>query len=183
MMEEYSESQQLRRRRSVKRRRNGAIIALIPVLILALAGICCLMIDLGHITAVKSDAQNAADAATLAGALQLRMQRKPGGSWKYSEIANRMREFSRANDVGRNALKYADLRIGRWNPNTSKFRVGGSFTSRNAVRATVKCDCDLFFAHVFWTAISKVEAHSISAFDVSQNSVGETVYSIPYVVN
>mgnify|MGYP000176649458 CR=1 FL=1 len=56
-------NESLNRRRSVKRRRRGAIIALVPVLILALAGIGVLMIDLGHITAVKSDAQNAADAA------------------------------------------------------------------------------------------------------------------------
>ncbi len=47
-------NESLHRRRSVKRRRRGAIIALVPVLILALAGIGVLMIDLGHITAVKS---------------------------------------------------------------------------------------------------------------------------------
>ncbi|MGB0761820.1 MAG: pilus assembly protein TadG-related protein, partial [Rubripirellula sp.] len=81
-MHEQAESKRLHRQRSVKRQRSGAIMALMPVLILALVGICVLMIDLGHITAVKSDAQNAADAATLAGALQLRMQRKPGGTLK-----------------------------------------------------------------------------------------------------
>ncbi len=181
-MQLHPDSKQRHRLRSVKRRRSGAIIALIPVLILALVGICVLMIDLGHITAVKSDAQNAADAATLAGALQLRMQRKPGGTWKWSDIANRMREFSQANDVGTDALKYSDLSIGRWNPNNSKYKSGGNFSKKNAVKATVKCDCDLFFAHVFGTAISTVEVQSISAFDVSQDSNGETVFSIPYVV-
>ncbi|MDA7864981.1 pilus assembly protein TadG-related protein [bacterium] len=175
-------NESLHRRRSVKRRRRGAIIALVPVLILALAGIGVLMIDLGHITAVKSDAQNAADAATLAGALQLRMQRKPGGSWNWSDVANRMREFSQANNVGVNALNFSDLSIGRWNPNNSEFTTGGSFTDKNSVRATVKCDCDLFFAHVFGTSISKVEVQSTSAFDVSQDSNGDSTYSIPYVV-
>jgi uncharacterized membrane protein len=182
-MKPASQTEHLHRRTSAIRRRSGAIIALIPVLILALVGICVLMIDLGHITAVKSDAQNAADAATLAGALQLRMQRKPGGSWKWSEVANRMREFSQANDVGTNALKYSDLSIGRWNPANSKFTAGGAFSTKNAVRATVKCDCNLFFAHVFGTSISKVEAYSVSAFEVTQDSNGDTVYSIPYVVN
>ena len=132
-MQLHPDSKQRHRLRSVKRRRSGAIIALIPVLILALVGICVLMIDLGHITAVKSDAQNAADAATLAGALQLRMQRKPGGTWKWSDIANRMREFSQANDVGTDALKYSDLSIGRWNPNNSKYKSGGNFSKKNAV--------------------------------------------------
>ena len=181
-MKEQPQAKQQHRQRSVKRRRSGAILALIPVLILALVGICVLMIDLGHITAVKSDAQNAADAATLAGALQLRMQRKPGGSWNWSEIANRMREFSQANEVGADALKYSDLSIGRWNPNNNKYKSGGNFSQKNAVRATVKCECDLFFAHVFGTAISTVEVQSISAFDVSTDSNGDDVFSIPYVV-
>ena len=183
MREDAIDNSNLQRRRSAKRRRKGAIIALIPVLVLALAGICVLMIDLGHITAVKSDAQNAADAATLAGALQLRMQRKPGGTWNISEIKNRARDFSAANLGETSTLKYGDIKIGRWNANTKNFTNGGSFSSRNAVQATVKCDCDLFFAHVFGSSISKVEAVSIGAFDVSQNEDGDDVFSIPYVVN
>ena len=172
MRENAIDNSNLQRRRSAKRRRKGAIIALIPVLVLALAGICVLMI-----------AQNAADAATLAGALQLRMQRKPGGTWNISEIKNRARDFSAANLGETSTLKYGDIKIGRWNANTKNFTNGGSFSSRNAVQATVKCDCDLFFAHVFGSSISKVEAVSIGAFDVSQNEDGDDVFSIPYVVN
>lgn len=182
-MHEQAESKRLHRQRSVKRQRSGAIMALMPVLILALVGICVLMIDLGHITAVKSDAQNAADAATLAGALQLRMQRKPGGTLKMSEIRNRMREFSEANGMQSNELKASDCSSGIWDPDNSTYTAWGTFSNRNAVRATVKCECDLFFAHVFGTSISTVEAESISAFNVSQDADGDTVFSLPYVVN
>jgi len=154
-------------------------MALIPVLILALVGIAVLMIDLGHITAVKSDAQNAADAASLAGALQLRMQYDDPD---FADVADRAIEFADANDVGTNILVQSDITMGRWNAQSENFNANAA--QKNAVSVTVHCDCNLFFAHVFGTSLSQVDADSTSAFDVSQNSeTGEDEFSLPYVVN
>lgn len=178
-MKTHSDSSLFGRRRSALVRRRGAIMALIPVLILALAGISVLMIDLGHITTVKSKAQNAADAASLAGALQLRMQYDDPS---FADVADRAIEFANANDVGVDILVQSDIAMGGWNAQSGNFN--GSAANKNAVRVTVHCDCNLFFAHVFGTSISQVDAESASAFDVTQNSeTGEDEFSIPYVVN
>jgi Flp pilus assembly protein TadG len=165
---------------SQSRSRRGAIMALLPVLILALAGISVLMIDLGHITAMKSDAQNAADAASLAGALQLRMQYD---NPNYSDVADRAVEFADANNVANNAiLVQSDIVMGKWNYSSSNFN--SSAQKKNGVKVTVHCDCTLFFAHIFGTSLSQVDADSISAFQVTTNSEsGEDEFSIPYVVH
>ena len=90
---------------------------------------------------------------------------------------------SEANGMQSHELKASDCSSGIWDPGNSTYTAWGTFSNRNAVRATVKCECDLFFAHVFGTSISTVEAESISAFNVSQDSDGDTVFSLPYVVN
>lgn len=60
-----------RRRRTIVRRRRGAIVAMAGLLMVAMVGLFALAVDFGRLGNLKADLQTAADAAALAGAVEL----------------------------------------------------------------------------------------------------------------
>lgn len=59
-------------------KRRGQILIISPVLVIALAGVCALAIDVGHMAVLEAELQNAADAAALAAAQTLLAERASG---------------------------------------------------------------------------------------------------------
>src|SRR5262249_25528337 len=57
--------------RSVQRERKGALAPLLALLIIPILGMIAFSVDLGYLIATRTELQNAADAAAMAGAQQL----------------------------------------------------------------------------------------------------------------
>lgn len=65
----------MKTRASLKNRQGGAVAVMVGVSIVLLVGFLAMVIDLGHLYIAKTELQNAADAAALAGAKELNQSR------------------------------------------------------------------------------------------------------------
>ena len=103
-------------RRPMKRR--GAVSVLVAVVLVVLVGFASLTIDVGHMYNVRSDLQDAADAASLAVAVQL------SDDYNLSALRAVAEQFANTNHPGHGNI-VTDLTIGSWDQSTDFFTPWG----------------------------------------------------------
>jgi Flp pilus assembly protein TadG len=146
--------------------RRGAVLPLVPFLVLISAGVAILMVDLGHITATRSRAQTAADAAALAGAQRLRQQYYLPVQEQIAQIAI---DFSEHNEPDfANALIQSDVILGKWDPEFQTFTP--DVDHMNAVKTIIHVNTDVLFSSIFGGSGKEVNTSAIAAFTVYEDS-------------
>lgn len=175
------QSRAQRRLFSDGKQRRGAVLPILPFLILASAGIAIMMIDMGHIAASRSRAQSAADASAIAGALMLRGQYE---NPDHAAIANMAIAFADLNEPEfANVLVQADVTLGDWDPYTNIFDTTTGHV--NAVQTVIHVDTDVLFMSIFGGKGQHVVAKSIASFTVYEDSEPPFIdeLTMPYLCN
>lgn len=90
------------------RRQRGAIAVMLAVLIFAMIGLLGIVIDLGHLYVRKTELQNAADAAALAGARQMNSRSSGIAAAVTASIAM---AAVNASDLGRTPVTITDAQV------------------------------------------------------------------------
>ncbi|MFQ5733016.1 MAG: VWA domain-containing protein [Planctomycetaceae bacterium] len=148
--------------------RRGTILVLVAVLSLVIFAMLSLAMDLGRVTVLRSEIQNAVDSGALAA--QLTLQQNPTA---VDAAAAKAREFVRKNRVGaavqipENAIQ---VEVGTWDQTTKTFTQTTS--NPNAVRVFARQDNeDYSFARVlgydtFGAPASSVATGTNKALDI-----------------
>ena len=149
-----------------RRRHRAVTIILVAVTLPVLFGMASLTIDVGHMYGVRANLQHTADAAALAGVLQLP---------SVSEARNVATEMARANYPSHgNVLADRDIHPGNWNPATGAFTSGGE--PINAVRVVTRRSQEngnpvsFFFAGVFGLHETDISAAATAYFGTPSGS-------------
>lgn len=129
------------RKNSRRQSRAGVIIVYAAFFMVVIFGFAAFAIDIGHMALTKDELQTAADAAALAGAMQM----------KYGPAAVRAaaNDIATRNFLGKNAVALPDsqIQLGLYDMTTRTFVVNE--TSANSVRVLTKIvGSPLFFAPV-----------------------------------
>src|SRR5687767_15955676 len=98
------------------RNRRGAIVVMTGIFIVALMMIAAISVDASRIFAAKNELQTAADAAALAGAVQLLEDSTGAG--------DSARVYAMRNQVENRAIDSVDVAYGVWRPATREFKIG-----------------------------------------------------------
>lgn len=140
--------------------RRGVIMPLLALLLVVLLGMVAFAIDVGRITVVRSEIQNAVDSAALAASL--RLQQDPEA---VQDAAKQAKDFVRRNRVGftvkvpENAIA---VEVGTWNADTRAFSPGGN--DPNAVRVFATQNGENFsFSRVFGQTTFGVPASAVAS--------------------
>ena len=135
-------------------RRDGAIIVLSALLMVALLAMTALAIDMGYMFVVKTQLQVAADSGALAAGNSLHME--------ANEVKAIGADFATRHDAGGRKIKQdeVEVELGIWDAETNSFVPGAT---GNAVKVTAKRDGEsLFFAKVMGHKFFATEASAIS---------------------
>ncbi|HZZ81842.1 MAG TPA: pilus assembly protein TadG-related protein [Gemmataceae bacterium] len=175
----------MRQNRSLSRQ--GAIVPLVALSLVAVLGMVALAIDIGMVAVAKTQAQNAADSAAMAGTRSLNQQsgyNLPTSSINAVTAATQNKIFQTAitGDPANISNPTSDtytsgqvkLEYGGYyyvyndsNPSTEAFQivVPGKSSSEpyTAIRATVSSTSPVFFGAVFGTSPFNVTAHAVAA--------------------
>ena len=142
-----------------RRKRRGATLVLICLLMIVVVGMTALAVDLGRMYLVRSQLQSAVDAGALAATLQLRQD--PNDIDAAVAKAN---EFIQYNRVGWLVTVPDDaitVETGNWDPDTNVFSDVGDV---NAVRVSASADDEpLMFAGVFGRETFNVPRSAIAS--------------------
>jgi len=149
--------------------RRGAIMALMPAIIVLLCMVVGFSFDMGYLYLVKSDLQSASDSAALAAAFK--MSEKNGA--KVKPVTTQAILYAELNepDYG-NVLVAGDVEMGSWDFGSKSFTPGNG--KANAVRTIVRRDgtntakVKMFFMSLFGVNEVAVTATSIAAFEVDK---------------
>lgn len=165
-------------------RRAGAIAPLAAILMVAMLAMVAFGVDIGYIAVVRSEAQNAADSAALAGAARMleRLKNSPLVDGKPVQNATDLqavraviRDYASRNDVGGEEADVhdEDIQIGYLgNPEAGTLDTSGwPARAYNAVRVVVRRDqqrgsgpLGLFFAKVLGIKRVDIQATATSGF-------------------
>ena len=145
----------------------GGVAIWFALLLPVLLGVAALAVDLAHINMAKTELQNAADAAALAGA---RLLTDPSGEQPYSwTIAeNTAKSVAKQNYANGSLVQDANLSVdsGYWNIPGSSYSPSHTSTVTGdvpAVRATVSIPgLKLFFAPIWGIVARDVHASAIA---------------------
>ena len=150
--------------------RRGAMAVLLAVMLIVLFAFLAFAVDLGNVYVTRSQLQNAADAAALAGAQQL----------AEGESATTARQvavdFAKLNEPDNgNVLVTGDVTIGVWHNETRGF--SATLSNPNAVQVVVRRDgtntaaVATSFARLFGIDSTKVTATSIATFKITGSTI------------
>lgn len=134
------------------RNRRGAIVVMTGVFIVALMMMAAISVDASRIFAAKNELQTAADAAALAGAIQL--LEDPGNALDSA------RAYAMRNRVEQNPVDSVEVEYGIWLPADRNFVAGGE--PRDAVRVTTRHALPLSLARVFGDSTITVATSAIA---------------------
>lgn len=127
-------------------RRRGAALVLVVLMLPIIVGMVAFAVDVGLMSLLRSQVQNAVDSATLAASLKLRED--PEAIAEAQEIA---RQFVQLNRVGTTITVPQDaieVEIGRWDDETQTFVA--TTEDPNSVRVFARQDDEpFFFAQIF----------------------------------
>lgn len=144
------------------RRRRAATIALVVVVLPVLLGMAAIAIDIGYLSAMGAQFQNAADAAALAGVREL------PDEWRARWIARR---YARMNVNGETRIRSwweessddgaeIHVEVGNWDDENQSFTA--EMEPINAIKVVIRRDEKLIFAPVLGMDESTIEAESIA---------------------
>lgn len=159
-----SHDQTIRYGRQRARDRRGNITVLAAVMSVFLCAMAAFAVDLGYIYWTRSTLESAANAAAMAGGIELR------NAQSYSNIRDAAVEFAELNSPGiSNILRTSDVTLGTWNFTSKTFTAGN--TNPNAVRVVIRRDSlsakvPAFFCKVIGAGDIDDAVTSITAFDL-----------------
>lgn len=148
-------------------RRRGAILVVSAVLLVAMFGFLSFTVDIGYITLVRTQLQNAADAAAIAGAHGLTVSPDEARDAAY-EVALQNPVAGLTISIDKNT----DIELGQWDSDTKTFTPlsGPDETKSNACRVTITMskaegtEIALFFSPVIGIDDTDMEISSIATF-------------------
>ena len=150
---------------STSPRRRGAVAALVVISLTVLVGMAALTIDVGYIQLTRQQLQTAADASSMAGAIELPNE---------AGAAAAARQFAELNHPNNGmVLADADILLGNWNSDQGTFVTGGD--PINAVQVTTHRSAsngnplNLFFARIFGISQTDVAARAIATKEFVNN--------------
>ena len=154
--------------------RQGAMMAMLPMVIMALVFVAAIMVDVGTLYVGRSQMQHAADAAAVAAAMSI-------GNDRSEEALERALTYGSAfanyNQEGRGDVLLAeDIELGIWDFETDEFKSTNYVDLANAYRVTVRRDgvnsdsLASYFGSMF--GIYDVEATAVATAIVSSSSTG-----------
>jgi len=158
-------------------KRRGVFVVLFGILFMTLMGAAALAIDFSRIWAMRNELQTSADAAALAGAVQL--SKLPPDNTE-DKVQTASRTISAANLAMGTVPNVVEVVTGKWD-DVNPFVDGG--TPKNAVRVTVNHSTNGLIMGVFGIAAPTVRASAIAWADapVSETSCIRP-WAIPYEV-
>ena len=139
------------------RARRGAIAILTVLLFLALMGIGAVVVDFARVELMRNQLQTAADAAALAGAVQLIRTPKADYLAQAKSVGQSNPLFNEKVEVPEDAVE-----VGRWNPETRTFASTNSPTTADAVRVTLRHQSSYLIANVLGWAAKPVGAEAVA---------------------
>jgi Flp pilus assembly protein TadG len=153
------------------RNRRGAIVVMTGIFIVALMLITAISVDASRIFAAKNELQTAADAAALAGALQLLDD--------ASTAADSARAYARRNHVEQRLIDSVEIRHGVWRPSERVFIVDGN--PADAVRVTIHHALPMSLARVFGDSTVTLSSSAIawSSAPVAESACAKPL-AMPY---
>ena len=160
--------------RTRMRSRRGAIAILTTLLFLALLAILAVVVDVARMQFMRNELQTAADAAALAGAVQLVRTPK-------TDYLTQAKTFGQANPLldSTVAIADSDVQVGTWDPGTRSFTATGDAFTSNAVQVTVRHPVHYLVARVFGAPARQVAARSVAW---AGPSVGKTDCMKPWAI-
>lgn len=155
------------RKQHGRTQRRGAILVLSTVLLVVLFGFLSFTVDIGYITLVRTQLQNAADAAAIAGAHGLTVSPDDARDAAY-EVALQNPVAGLTISIDKNS----DIELGQWDSDTNTFTPlsGPDESKSNACRVTITMskaegtEIGLFFSPVLGTHEAEMEISSIATF-------------------
>ncbi|HEX6533493.1 MAG TPA: pilus assembly protein TadG-related protein [Gemmatimonadaceae bacterium] len=157
------------------RNRRGAIALFTVLLFLAMMTMAAVVVDMARMQYMRNQLQTAADAAALAGAVQLLRTPK-------TDARAKAEAFGRANALMNTSVAIADSQVvyGNWNPATRQFTENGNdpFTA-DAVQVTVHARSDYIIANAFGWNPKPVAARAVAW---AGPSVGKTDCMKPWAI-
>jgi Flp pilus assembly protein TadG len=157
------------------RARRGAIAIFTVLLFLALIGIGAIVVDFARMEVMRSQLQTAADAAALAGAVQLNKLDK-------TEYLAQAKAVGQANPLFDQQVVVPDdaVEVGTWDPVQRLFQGNGNNpTTANAVRVTLHHDASYLIANHLGWAVKPVGAQAVAW---AGPSVGKTECMKPWAL-
>lgn len=154
------------RRTNQSHRRDATIIPLLAICLVALCGFVALAIDIGMIAVARTQAQNAADSAAMAGARRIDGSASPD----LNAATARAKQAARANRVLARSLTDAEVSVrhGAYHYDTASETFTPQYPpvapdNYNLTEATVTTEHGTAFARVFGTSLFKVRATAVAA--------------------
>lgn len=148
---------------NVPARRRGNVIVMVTVMLPVVLGFTVLTIDVGSMYSVRSDVQDAVDAAALAGASGLVFSAAEARSRAIAAASN-----NRANGSGV-TLDASQVQLGSWDQTLGVFTPWMDDTAPvfDAVRVTASTDLEFFFARAFGHTSKTVSASATATFGIA----------------
>lgn len=139
------------------RGRRGAIAILTVLLFLALMAIGAVVVDFARLEMMRNQLQTAADAAALAGAVQLTRNPK-------TDYLAQAKRIGQANPLFDSTISVPDsaVEVGKWDPATHTFAATNSVTTADAVRVTLRHKSSYLMANVLGVAAKPISAQAVA---------------------
>jgi Flp pilus assembly protein TadG len=156
---------------------SGNVAIITAILLVVLIGLVALVVDVGHVKAVRNELQNAADAAALAGTRGMFPPAAPGAKyipvedppWCGQGVTMAMTTVNRT-DTQDLAIPQADVQTGTWDWTGNIFTPNaGCSLAINSMRVTVRKDSsanqpvNTWFARIFGRNTVDVAARATAA--------------------
>jgi hypothetical protein len=156
------------------RARRGAIAILTVLLFLALLGVGAVVVDFARVELIRNQLQTAADAAALAGAVQLTTTNK-------NDYLLKAKSVGQANPLFDSTVAVPDeaVEVGRWDPATRTFSATGSPSTADAVRVTLHHPSSYLIGSAIGFAPKQIGAQAVAW---AGPSVGETSCMKPWAL-
>ncbi|MGH7624439.1 MAG: pilus assembly protein TadG-related protein [Gemmatimonadaceae bacterium] len=159
------------------RSRRGVIALFTVLLFLAMLSVVAVVLDFGRMQFMRNQMQTAADAAALAGAVQLLRS-------SQADYVSQAQTFAQANTLLGSSivLNDSDVVLGTWTSPERVFTRGGSPSTANAVQITLRHTSTSILAGVIGWAPKQIAVRSVAWAGpaVSQTKCMKP-WAIPYV--
>lgn len=156
------------------RARRGAIAILTVIVFLALMAVGAVVLDFARVELMRNQLQTAADAAALAGAVQLTKTNK-------TEYLAQAKAIGQANPLFDQKVVVPDeaVEVGRWDRATRTFESTNSSTTADAVKVTLRHQSSYLIGSALGWAPKQVAAQAVAW---AGPSVGETMCMKPWAL-
>jgi hypothetical protein len=143
--------------------RRGVFVVLFGILVIGLMAAAAVSIDLSRTWAFRNELQTSADAAALAGAVQL-----GGGTLIAGQALDSARAYARKNNALGDTVSIELAELGHWNDTTSTY---AATTPNNAVRVVLNHNVtNLWLAGLFGRSPFTIRARAIAWADAGISS-------------